>query len=497
MTTQTTIQAVIPAAIRAVRARVSTDQDVRDLPTENKRYKVFTTLVPNLFVFVYPSGVKSFAFIYQDLAGANQTHTLGKFGKLTLAQAVAAYETAAGMAARGECPRTAQLTARKRTATTLADEFADWFPNYSATVSRAYAARTLSVFNSTRMAALRNRRLVALEMPDVLEFAKAAEVAQSKGYAREVVHLIDKLYAHARSQRRFKGDNPAHGVVDMLARRDSQPWEALQLEHLPTYFADLDALDAKAQASAWRVQRPASQVKPTTVLALRILPRITVRPSVLRVAQWSWVQWDSAQGPMLVVPAFEQGTKQRVTEQRADRKGKAYAPYLVPLSTQVVSLLRQLQAITGEGKYLFPGYKGRSTDAEKPVSEGRWLQALRRMGWDGSTEARPAITVHGFRALFATSAYSRYVITRVEEHALEFQQDHKLTEGVRANYTRDKHGSHRGLLIGQRAALLQWWADEVDTILGRQGQGLHQSRADMAAAFVTRSREYNSPALIS
>ena len=89
---------------------------------------------------------------------------------------------------------------------------------------------------------------------------------------------------------------------------------------------------------------------------------------------------------------------------------------------------------------------GRGHTEFHPISEGTWLQRLRALGWDGSTPERGAITVHGFRALFATTAYTRYIVTRAEEHALEFQQDHKLTEGVRAHYTRDRDGSHRGLL---------------------------------------------------
>jgi integrase len=200
----------------------------------------------------------------------------------------------------------------------------------------------------------------------------------------------------------------------------------------------------------------------------------------------------------MLVPAFTPGTKQRTTERRMDRRGKNYAPYRVPLSRQVVALLRELQALTGSGKYLFPNFKGRGKGAERCISEGGWLSRIRGMGWDGASPERPAITVHGFRALFATAAYTRYVVTRVEEHALEFQQDHKLTEGVRKNYTRDADGSHRGLLLTQRAALMQWWADELDAVLALgSGAPLQQSRAELAAAFTSRQMNSQSPGMIS
>jgi integrase len=461
-------------APRRERPRVSTDEEIRALGTELKGYKTFTTVVPALYVFTSPTGHKSFRFDYQTAQGVNKTHTLGGFGKLTLAMAVGGYESARALLMSGDCPRAAQLKTRASKMSTLADEFADWFPNYSATVSKPYATRTRAVFQSRRMDELRTRRVSGLDMPTVLQFAKRCEVAQSKGYAREVVHLIDKLVEHARAAGRHTGDNPAKGVVDRLTRRDSQPFHALQLEQLPQYFADLDAANK------------ARRVKLQTVLALRILPYITVRPSVLRNAEWSWINWDAA---LLTVPAFVEGTKQRVTEMRADKRGKAYADYLVPLSRQVLALLRQLQLETGAGRFLFPGYKGRGNAAERPVSEGRWLNCLRNLGYTQDDETRGAVTIHGFRALFATSSKARYCITNVEKDALEFQQDHKLTEGVTMHYTHDARGSHRGLLMPQRAALLQWWANEIDRVLNHVGPGLPVSRADAAAAFASRQFE--------
>jgi len=194
---------------------------------------------------------------------------------------------------------------------------------------------------------------------------------------------------------------------------------------------------------------------------------------------------------MLLVPAFARGTKQRTTDKREDKRGKNYVPYHVPLSPQVVAMLRDLEKITGQAKhaqpYLFPGYPAKGSTKVRPVSVASWLTALRRLGWDGTTEERPKITVHGFRALFATSATERYCITAKDGHALEFQQDHKLTGGVRANYTRDKDGSHRGLIIPARVAILRWWSNEIDAALAAKGGPLPMSRVDRAAAYVSEN----------
>ena len=61
--------------------------------------------------------------------------------------------------------------------------------------------------------------------------------------------------------------------------------------------------------------------------------------------------------------------------------------HLVPLSRQVVAILRDLEPLTGRGKYLFPSV--RST--ERPMSENTVNAGLRRMSFEKSE-----ICGHGF-----------------------------------------------------------------------------------------------------
>jgi integrase len=464
------ISMAIAKALANEREPITTDEQVRRLTTRKKPYKVF--LGRGLYIYVSPSGAKSFRFNYKRQDGAAQTHTLGQFGKLTLQMAQRLFEQARDALDHGHCIRTQQTEARTRARATLADAYRHWFPIFSTRVCADYAARTKRLMESDDLEPLMVKPFGALDFRAVRKFCQGLEVTRSPSGAREAAHALDQIFEHAREEGFYTGDNPAHRVASKLSPYAGQHWEALQLEHVPQYFADIAGL---VHGSA---------THPETLLALRLLPHLTLRPSILRHAQWSWINWDQA---TLLVPPFTQGTKQRTTERRADSRGKAYAPYRVPLSRQVVSLLRELLSLTGERRYLFANHKHRG-QGERPVSEGGWLMALRRMGWDGKTDARPAVTCHGFRALFATSAYSRYIITRVEEHALEFQQDHKLSEGVRAHYTRDRDGSHRGLLLPQRAALMQWWSDELDAVCAAgPGAPLPQSRAESAAAFMARS----------
>ncbi len=67
--------------------------------------------------------------------------------------------------------------------------------------------------------------------------------------------------------------------------------------------------------------------------------------------------------------------------------------HLVPLSKQVVAILRELEPLTGRGKYLFPSVRSTA----KPMSENTVNAALRRMGFE-----KAEICGHGFRGMAST-----------------------------------------------------------------------------------------------
>lgn len=67
--------------------------------------------------------------------------------------------------------------------------------------------------------------------------------------------------------------------------------------------------------------------------------------------------------------------------------------HVVPLSTQAVKLRKELQAITGTGKYLFPAIH----TLARPTSENIVNVALLRMSYDKQT-----MTGHGFRSMAST-----------------------------------------------------------------------------------------------
>jgi integrase len=154
---------------------------------------------------------------------------------------------------------------------------------------------------------------------------------------------------------------------------------------------------------------------------------VFVRLGELRMAEWSDFDIDKAEWN---IPANKMKTRQT---------------HLVPLSTQAVAILRELQPLTGRRRYLFPGAR----DPNRAMSDMALNAALRRMGFDKET-----MTTHGFRAMAHT----------ILDEALGFRPDfieHQLAHAVRGPngraYNRTAH-------LPERRKMMQAWADYLDQL---------------------------------
>jgi integrase len=161
-----------------------------------------------------------------------------------------------------------------------------------------------------------------------------------------------------------------------------------------------------------------------TKCALRLAPLVFVRPGELRQAEWSEFDLDKAEWR---IPA---------------NKMKMGKPHIVPLSSQAVEIIRDMQPLTGEGKYLFPSVR----TASRPMSSGTLIATLRRLGYP-----KEQLTPHGFRSMASTllneQGWNRDWIER--------QLAHGERDGVRAAYNFAEH-------LPERRKMMQAWADFLD-----------------------------------
>ncbi len=159
--------------------------------------------------------------------------------------------------------------------------------------------------------------------------------------------------------------------------------------------------------------------------ALRLAPLFFVRPVELRKAEWAHFDLEKAEWRYLVT--------------------KTKTDHLVPLASQAVAILRELHALTGERRFVFPG-----RDPHKAMSEAAVNAALRRMGYDTKTE----ITGHGFRAMARTILHQELDIA---PEVIEHQLAHRVPGALGAAYSRTK-------FLSARRAMMQQWANYLDKL---------------------------------
>ena len=164
-----------------------------------------------------------------------------------------------------------------------------------------------------------------------------------------------------------------------------------------------------------------------TKCALRLAPMFFVRPGELRQAEWHEFDFHNAEWN---IPA---------------ERMKMLEPHLVPLSTQALKILRELHALTGSERYVFPGAR----TASRPMSENAVLAALRRMGY-----AKDEMTGHGFRAMARTILDE---VLQVRPDFIEHQLAHSVRDPNGRAYNRTAH-------LAERRKMMQLWANYLDKL---------------------------------
>ena len=175
-----------------------------------------------------------------------------------------------------------------------------------------------------------------------------------------------------------------------------------------------------------------------TCCAFKLSALFGLRPGEIRSLEWSEIDLDEK---LIRIPLG---------------KMKSRRTHVVPLVDQTIAILKELQPLTGRARYCFPGMR----DHGKPMSENTIGMALRRMGYNTTSEH----TAHGFRSSFSTISHGSG-LWRPE--VVEVQLAHKHGDAVRLAYD-------RGDFLEERRKLMTWWANECDKMrLGAEVIVLH------------------------
>lgn len=235
----------------------------------------------------------------------------------------------------------------------------------------------------------------------------------------------------ARRLRSFAGRVINYAVITGRAQHNPAP--ALQRALVTPKVRHHPAIIDPAQLAALLRAIDEYPGFPSTIAALRLTPHLFQRPGEIRTMRWEELDLDEGRW---TIPAS---------------KAKMRRTHDVPLSRQVIQIIRAMIPISGRSEYVLPAFH----TMRRPVSENNVNQALRRMGYAG------VMTAHGFRSTASSllNESGRWP-SDVIEHALA----HQDKNAVRAIYNRTSYWN-------TRVEMMQAWSDQLDALKAQSGRG--------------------------
>jgi integrase len=177
-----------------------------------------------------------------------------------------------------------------------------------------------------------------------------------------------------------------------------------------------------------------------TRCVLRLMPMVFQRPGQIRLADWKDISFTDR-----IWRCPPENMKLREWQKRDVRT----PAHLVPLPTQAIEILRELQPITGPTGPIFRS-TARRTDESRFLSDNTINSALRTLGYD----TKEQITGHGFRAT------ARTLIREClgwDKDVIERHLAHVSDEELGGSYDRTT-------FLAQRREMVQAWADLLDDL---------------------------------
>jgi integrase len=388
-----------------------TDTAIRTAKASGKTQKLFDG--GGMYLEVSPSGGKWWRLKYR-IGGKEKRLSLGVYPDVGLKLARERREEARKQVAQGIDPSGHRQAAKAADASRASNSFEviarEWFTKFKPNWVDSHADKIIKRFERDVFPWIGSQPITAVTAPELLKVLRRIENRGALETAHRTQQNCGQVFRYAVATGRAERDPTA----DL---RGALP-PAKEKHHA-------SITEPKAIGELLRATRSYSGSF-ITACALRLAPLVFVRPGELRHAEWSEVDLENAEWR---IPA---------------EKMKMRAVHIVPLSSQAVAILRELQPLTGTGKYLFPSTRS----PKRPMSNNTVLGALRRLGYSSDQ-----MTGHGFRSMASTLLNEQ----GWNRDAIERQLAHAERDNVRAAYNYAEH-------LPERRKMMQAWADHLDRL---------------------------------
>lgn len=396
-------------------------------PPDRKRLKLSDSA--GLYLEVSPGGAKRWFLKYRkpgqgDKAGSlvESRMALGLYPAVSVAAARKARDAAKAIKGLGVDPVQARKLEKLKAANPEGETFKaialEWFKLQTPSWSPSHATRSLRNLEKDLFPYVGAKLMTEIHPMELMQAVKKVEERGAMEAARRVLDTAGQVFTHWLPMAPPQYRNITEGLKARLTPRVKGHFAAITE---PGRFGEL--------MRAIRAYKGGSLVR----TALQLAPLLYQRPGNLREMEWVELDLDAA---LWTIPSAKmKGTK----------KDKEHGlPHVVPLPSQAVALLRDLQPLTGHGKYVFPGERSH----DRPLSDNSVRSALYALGF-GKEQAW-----HGFRASARTMLVDEL---DADPLAIEANLAHAVKDANGRSYNRTQY-------VKKRFEQIQLWADYCDKL---------------------------------
>ena len=365
-----------------------------------------------LYLHVKTAG-KYWRYKYR-FAGKEKLLALGTYPDISLADARKLHQAARENLADGIDPSSYKKTKKSADQSNSANSFEAVAIEWSKTRNKkadSTEKRQRALLEKDLFPFIGNRPIADIDAPELLKTLRKIENRGAIETAHRANRLAGQIFRYAIVTGRCK-HNPSIDLKDALTQAIKSHRKSI------TDPAEVGPLIAAIKNY---------QATPVVMAALQLSPLFLCRPGELRHLEWTEVNFAEAR---IELPASKMKMKE---------------PHIIPLASQAIAILKELQPITGRGKYVFPSARG----ASRPLSDNGVRTALRTLGYTNDQ-----ICPHGFRAM------GRTILDEVLNFPvdwIEHQIAHSVKDSNGRAYNRTKH-------LPQRKKMMQTWADYLDSL---------------------------------
>ena len=387
-----------------------TDTAIKSAKPSDKPYAL--TDGRGLSLQVQPTGGKWWRLRYR-FGGKAKMLSLGVYPDVGLKEARDRREAARKLLANGIDPseyrKATKATKIARAANSFEVVAREWYAKHAPNWAKHHGNRIIRRFERDIFPWIGGKPIAEITAPELLSVVRRIENRGAVETAHRALGNCGQVFRYA--------------IATSRAERD--PSGDLRGALPPVKGTHFAAITEPKQVANLLRALDGYQGTLTVACALRLAPLLFVRPGELRKAEWADIDFNSAEW--------------RYTVSKTD------TPHIVPLSRQAVAILRDLYALTGQGRFVFPGARSNG----RPMSDNATLAAMRRLGI-----SKEEMSGHGFRAMARTILDE---VLGVRPDLIEHQLAHAVKDPNGRAYNRTAH-------LPERRKMMQQWADYLDKL---------------------------------